>query len=79
MFYFDKNPSKQKHNYSKRLDYSESIFRSASIPILWLDKHGDVRWNHAAQYEILNYLLEKQYPFLVHDVLEFVVFEKIEE
>ena len=55
MFYFDKNHSKQKHNYSKRLDYSESIFRSASVPILWLDKHGDVHWNYAAQYEILNY------------------------
>jgi len=24
-------------------------------------------------------LLEKNYPYLVHDVLEFVVFEKIDE
>jgi hypothetical protein len=44
------------------LKYSESNFRSTSFPIIWLDTHGDVHWNRAAQYEILNYLLEKQFP-----------------
>jgi hypothetical protein len=44
------------------LKYSESNFRSASFPIIWLDTHGDVHWNRAAQYETLNYLLEKQFP-----------------
>ncbi len=62
MFYLNKNEQNQNSDYSKSLEYSESIFRLASFPILWLDKQGDVHWNHAAQFEILNYLLEKQFP-----------------
>jgi hypothetical protein len=37
-------------------------FRSATVPIIWLDAKGDVRWNRAAQHEMLTYLLEKQFP-----------------
>ncbi|UJR08148.1 hypothetical protein I4U23_012424 [Adineta vaga] len=63
MFYVPKNQQHiDKIDYSQALPYSESMFRSASIPIIWLDQQGDVRWNHAAQYETLNYLLEKQFP-----------------
>src|SRR5437867_3726142 len=40
----------------------QMIFRSASIPIIWLDIHGDIHWNRIAQFETLNYLLEKQFP-----------------
>ncbi|CAF1007905.1 unnamed protein product [Adineta ricciae] len=52
----------QEIDSSKLLAYSESTFRSASFPIIWLDSKGDVHWNYAAQYETLNYLLEKQFP-----------------
>jgi hypothetical protein len=62
MFHLNQNEQNQKHDYSKPLEYSETIFRSASIPIIWLDKQGDIHWNHAAQYETLNYLVEKQFP-----------------
>ncbi|CAF1057833.1 unnamed protein product [Rotaria sordida] len=63
MFVFNKtNNNEQKINYNQPIKYSEIKFRSASIPIIWRDDYGDVRWNHAAQYEILNYLLEKQFP-----------------
>lgn len=55
-------PKKNIHDYSKPLKYSESTFRSASTPILWLDAHGDVRWNRIAEREMINYLIEKQYP-----------------
>lgn len=47
---------------SSILPYSETLFRSASFPIIWLDSHGDIRWNIPAQTEMLNYLLLKQYP-----------------
>jgi hypothetical protein len=57
-----KNEGDKNLDYSKPLNYSETLFRSASIPIIWLDATGDVHWNRAAQYELLNYLLEKQYP-----------------
>ena len=49
-------------NPSEPLQYSEATFRSASFPIIWLDSQGDVHWNHQAQHEMLNYLLEKQFP-----------------
>ncbi len=49
-------------DYSKALEYSESTYRSASIPIIWLDTHGDIRWNQIAQSETLKYLFEKQFP-----------------
>jgi len=62
MFFINKTQQKLDINYSKILEYSESTFRSASIPIIWLDAHGDVHWNRIAQYETLNYLLEKQFP-----------------
>jgi hypothetical protein len=62
MFSFHQNKQDIDISYSKPLNYSEGIFRSAPIPIIWLDAKGDVRWNHAAQYETLHYLLEKQFP-----------------
>ncbi|CAF3590641.1 unnamed protein product [Rotaria sp. Silwood1] len=64
MFFSNKNNNddEQKNDYTQPIEYSESKFRSASVPIIWLNKHGDVRWNQAAQYETLNYLLEKQFP-----------------
>lgn len=44
-----------------RLNYSSKLFRSIKdVPILWLDKHGDARWNEAAEQEMYHYLLEKQ-------------------
>ena len=42
------------------LNYSNNSFRSSSSPILWIDTHGDVRWNKAAEDEIKTYLLNKQ-------------------
>jgi len=62
MFFDHENKQDKTINYSKPLNYSETIFRSASFPIIWLDKQGDVHWNYAAQYETLNYLLIKQFP-----------------
>ena len=62
MFLFDKNNEDQTHDYTKPMEYSEARFRSASIPIIWLDAQGDIHWNRAAQRETLNYLLEKQFP-----------------
>jgi hypothetical protein len=62
MFLLHENEQDKNINYSLPLKYSETIFRSASFPIIWLDNEGDVHWNHAAQYELLNYLLEKQFP-----------------
>lgn len=63
MFFIDDKKQHTKNlDYSKPLEYSESTFRSASVPIIWLDVHGDIHWNRIAQYEILNYLLEKQFP-----------------
>jgi hypothetical protein len=48
-------------NRSALLSYSEQTFRSSfSIPILWLDAYGDVRWNEAAHRELFSYLLNKQ-------------------
>ncbi len=52
----------ESQTYSKVLNYSEAIFRSASFPILWLDAQNDVHWNRVAQRELFNYLLEKQFP-----------------
>ena len=43
------------------LSYSETLFRSALFPIIWLDQQGDVHWNIPAQTELLNYILHKQY------------------
>ena len=37
-------------------------YHSGSYPIIWLDEFGDVHWNQPAQNEMLNYLLEKQFP-----------------
>lgn len=62
MFMFNKSECDQSIVDSKPIEYSESKFRSAPFPIIWLDKYGDVHWNRAAQYEALNYLLEKQFP-----------------
>ncbi|CAF2332665.1 unnamed protein product [Rotaria sp. Silwood2] len=63
MFFFNKNNDhEQKNTYTQPIEYSELKFRSTSIPIIWLDEYGDVHWNHAAQYETLSYLLEKQFP-----------------
>jgi hypothetical protein len=47
------------------LVYDESAFRRSPVPILWLDKQGDVRWNEVAERSMLNYLTEKQFPSLV--------------
>lgn len=44
------------------LEYSETVFRSAQHPILWLDTTGDVHWNEAAEQQMYNYLNEKQFP-----------------
>ncbi|CAF4335906.1 unnamed protein product [Rotaria sp. Silwood2] len=63
MFFLNKNDDhEQKNTYTQPIEYSELKFRSASIPIIWLDEYGDVHWNRAAQYETLSYLLEKQFP-----------------
>lgn len=62
MFIYNENEIDKTIDSSKPLQYSETIFRSASFPVIWLDQQGDVRWNRIAQYEMLNYLLEKQYP-----------------
>ena len=62
MFSYPENEENKNIDSSKILIYSESIFRSASFPILWLDNQGDVHWNSPAQEELLNYLVEKQYP-----------------
>ena len=42
------------------LNYSEKLFRLSINPILWLDDHGDVRWNRPAQLEFVTYLNNKQ-------------------
>ncbi len=65
MFLNNKIQQKNNIDYSKPLKYSESTFRSASVPIIWLDAHGDIHWNRIAQYETLNYLLEKQFPITI--------------
>lgn len=62
MFTLNKSESNEIIDNFKPIQYSESKFRSASFPIIWLDEYGDVHWNHAAQYETLNYLIEKQFP-----------------
>ncbi|CAF3405754.1 unnamed protein product [Rotaria socialis] len=62
MFNFNKSEVDEKNDYSKAIEYSESKFRFAPIPIVWLDEYGDVHWNRAAQYETLYYLLAKQFP-----------------
>jgi hypothetical protein len=62
IFFNHENETNKTIDYSKPLEYSETIFRSSSFPVIWLDAQGDVHWNHAAQYELLNYLLEKQFP-----------------
>ncbi|CAF4400602.1 unnamed protein product, partial [Rotaria magnacalcarata] len=62
MFNFNKSEADEKKDYSNVIEYSESKFRSATIPIIWLDEYGDVHWNRAAQYETLYYLLAKQFP-----------------
>ena len=64
MFTFNRSKNEQGiYNYSQPIKYSEVQYRSASIPIIWLDTYGDVRWNRAAQYEALSYLMEKQFPY----------------
>ena len=45
---------------SSVLNYSEISFRASSSPVLWLNAHGDVRWNQAAEHEMNTYLLNKQ-------------------
>jgi len=62
MFFHRENQEDKNIDSAKSLKYSETTFRSASFPIIWLDGQGDVRWNHAAQNETLYYLLEKQFP-----------------
>jgi hypothetical protein len=62
IFFYHENETDKNIDYSKPLKYSETIFRSASFPIIWLDAKCDVHWNRAAQHEFLNYLLEKQFP-----------------
>ncbi|UJR21405.1 hypothetical protein I4U23_024495 [Adineta vaga] len=47
---------------TKPLSYDETVFRQASFPILWLDRQYDVRWNQAAERQMLAYLTEKQFP-----------------
>ena len=61
MFHYNENNSNKNVSSSQPLKYSEAIFRSAPFPVIWLDEQGDVRWNRPAQYEMLNYLLEKQF------------------
>jgi hypothetical protein len=62
MFSYYENETDKTIDYSQLLNYSSKIFRSATFPIIWLDAQGDVHWNYAAQYETLNYLLDKQFP-----------------
>ncbi len=69
-FYYRISPSELAKPVSKReyvtevLLYNEILFRQSSTPILWLDEQGDVRWNKAAEYGMINYLTKKQYPNL---------------
>lgn len=46
------------------MKYDEAAFRLAQTPILWLDSQKDVRWNLAAEREMIKYLTEKQFPNL---------------
>jgi hypothetical protein len=46
------------------LPYSESNFRNALYPILWLDSVGDVHWNEEAERKMYQLLLDKQFPKL---------------
>ena len=62
IFFLHENQTNKTIDSSAVLNYSESIFRSASFPIIWLDAQNDVHWNRVAQHELLNYLLEKQFP-----------------
>jgi hypothetical protein len=38
------------------------VFRQATVPILWLDEKMDVRWNAAAEQQMITYLTYKQFP-----------------
>ncbi|CAF4029447.1 unnamed protein product, partial [Adineta steineri] len=62
MFLLNNDIIDDEQDYSKPLKYSQSKFRSASVPVIWLDHKGDVHWNRVAQHEMLNYLSEKQFP-----------------
>ena len=62
MFAVPEGSSDPTIDVSKPLIHSEKTFRSAPFPVIWLDQHGDVRWNRPAQLELLNALLEKQFP-----------------
>lgn len=46
------------------MQYSETHFRRASYPVLWLDAHGNVRWNRIAEKQMYFYLLDKQFPMI---------------
>ena len=63
-FYFHPYHRRSKSYTPSRLhrpNYSSHLFRSIKdVPILWLDKHGDARWNEAAEQEMYHHLLEKQ-------------------
>jgi hypothetical protein len=64
-YYFDRYQNDKSFSpsftSSTVFNYSEEVFRSSSSPpILWLDSHGDVRWNKIAEREMYFYLLNKQ-------------------
>jgi hypothetical protein len=62
MFPYREHQQTENVDHPEPLEHSERVYRSASFPILWIDRQGDVRWNYAAQDEMLHYLLEKQFP-----------------
>lgn len=64
------------HENVTPLSYSEDYFRNASYPVLWLDAFGDVRWNEAAEHEMYQLLLDKQFPKLsnvhIHEANDYI-------
>jgi len=54
--------NENRHQNGASLTYLEFSFRTAMYPILWLDSFGDVRWNEAAEREMYQLLLHKQFP-----------------
>jgi hypothetical protein len=69
-FIFRVSPSELNKPVSKReyitqtITYNEKTFRQSSVPILWIDEQGDVRWNEAAERGMITYITQKQFPHL---------------
>jgi len=57
-------PVPEREYISESIPYNDATYRKSSTPILWLDEYGDVRWNKAAEYGMIKYLTEKQFPNL---------------